>query len=71
MSRTVWAWARPATAAATLIVVVWHLGVGPFLDGVRAVDGAALVAGAGIGVLTTVCCAWRWTIVARGLSLRL
>lgn len=71
MSGTVWAWARPAAAAATLTVVVWHLGVGPFLDGVRAVDGAALVAGAGIGVLTTVCCAWRWTLVARGLSLRL
>jgi len=66
-----WAWARPAAAAATLTVVVWHLGFGPFLDGVRAVDGAALAAGAGIGVLTTVCCAWRWTIVARGLSLRL
>jgi glycosyltransferase 2 family protein len=71
MSGTVWAWARPAAAAATLTVVVWHLGVGPFLDGVRAVNGAALVAGAGIGVLTTVCCAWRWTIVARGLGLRL
>lgn len=71
MRGTVWAWARPAAAAATLTVVVWHLGVGPFLDGVRAVDGAALVAGAGIGVLTTVCCAWRWTLVARGLSLRL
>jgi uncharacterized membrane protein YbhN (UPF0104 family) len=57
--------------AATLTVVVWRLGVGPFLDGVRAVDGAALAAGAAIGVLTTVCCAWRWTIVARGLGLRL
>ena len=68
---TVWAWARPVAATGTLTVVVWHLGVGPFLDGVRAVDGAALAAGAGIGVLTTVCCAWRWTIVARGLSLRL
>jgi glycosyltransferase 2 family protein len=67
----VWAWARPVAAAATFTVVVWHLGVGPFLDGVRAVDGAALAAGAGIGVLTTVCCAWRWTIVARGLSLPL
>jgi uncharacterized membrane protein YbhN (UPF0104 family) len=71
MSGTVWAWARPAAAAATLTVVVWHLGIGPFLDGIRAVDGAALVAGAGIGLLTTVCCAWRWTLVARGLSLRL
>jgi uncharacterized membrane protein YbhN (UPF0104 family) len=71
MSGTVWTWARPAAAAATLTVVVWHLGVGPFLDGIRAVDGTALVAGAGIGVLTTVCCAWRWTLVARGLGLRL
>ena len=70
-TRTVWAWARPFAAAATLTVVVWQLGVGPFLDGVRAVDGAALAAGAGIGVLTTVCCAWRWTIVAHGLSLPL
>ena len=71
MSRTVWAWARPVAAGATLTVVVWQLGVGPFLDGVRAVDGAALAAGAGIGMLTTVCCAWRWKIVARGLNLRL
>jgi uncharacterized membrane protein YbhN (UPF0104 family) len=51
--------------------VVWRLGFGPFLDGVRAVDGAALAAGAGIGVVTTVWCAWRWTIVARGLGLPL
>ena len=71
MSRSRWAWARPAVAAATLAVVVWRLGAGPFLDGIRAVDGAALAAAAGIGVLTTVCCAWRWTIVARGLGVRL
>jgi glycosyltransferase 2 family protein len=71
MRGTVWAWARPVAAAATLAVVVWYLGVGPFLDGVRAVDGAALAAGAAIGVVTTACCAWRWTIVARGLGLRL
>jgi uncharacterized membrane protein YbhN (UPF0104 family) len=71
MRGTVWAWARPVTAAATLTVVVWRVGFGPFLDGVRAVDGAALVAATGIGVLTTVCCAWRWTTVAHGLGLRL
>lgn len=68
---TGWAWARSAGAAATLTVVVWYLGVDPFLDGVRAVDGAALAAGVGIGVLTTLCCAWRWTTVAHGLDLRL
>jgi glycosyltransferase 2 family protein len=71
MRGTAWAWARPLAAAATLTVVVWYLGVGPFLDGVRAVDGAALAAGVAIGVVTTACCAWRWTIVARGLGLRL
>jgi uncharacterized membrane protein YbhN (UPF0104 family) len=58
-------------AAATIAVLVWHLGVGPFLDGLRAVDGRALAAALGIGVVTTVCCAWRWTVVARGLGLRL
>jgi len=70
-SRSLWRWARPAGAAITLAVVVWRLGAGPFLDGVRAVDGRALAAAAAIGALTTLCCAWRWTIVARGLGVRL
>ena len=56
---------------ATLAVLVWQLGTGPFLDGLRAVDGGALAAASGIGVLTTVCCAWRWRIVARGLGVDL
>lgn len=69
--RTVSWWARLAAAAATLAAVIWRLGAGPFLDGVRAVDGRALLAAAAIGVLTTSCCAWRWTIVARGLGVHL
>jgi uncharacterized membrane protein YbhN (UPF0104 family) len=69
--RTVPRWARVAAAAATLAAVVWRLGAGPFLDGVRAVDGRALLAATAIGVLTTSCCAWRWTIVARGLGVHL
>jgi uncharacterized membrane protein YbhN (UPF0104 family) len=52
-------------------VLVWRLGTGPFLTGVRAVDGPALPAAAGISLLTTVCCAWRWRIVARGLGVPL
>ena len=48
---SLWRWTRPVVAVGTLAVVVWYLGIGPFLDGIRAVDGAALVAGAGIGVL--------------------
>jgi uncharacterized membrane protein YbhN (UPF0104 family) len=71
MNRTMWAWARPAVAAAVLAVVVWRLGAGPFRDGVRTVDGRALAAAAGLAVLTTVCCAWRWKIVARGLGVDL
>jgi glycosyltransferase 2 family protein len=69
--RTVWRWARPALAAATLAVLVWRLGTGPFLDGLRTVDGTALVAGAGIGAATTVCAAWRWRVVAGGLGVDL
>ena len=71
MRGTARAWVRPVAGAATLGVVVWYFGVGPFLEGVRAVDGEALAAAAAIGVLTTVCCAWRWTTVAHGLGLRL
>ncbi|HSD02997.1 MAG TPA: lysylphosphatidylglycerol synthase transmembrane domain-containing protein [Gaiellales bacterium] len=67
----VWRWARSAAAVATLAFVVWRLGTGPFRDGVRAVDGRALAAAAGIGVVTTLCCAWRWTVVARGLGVDL
>ncbi len=69
--RTAWWWARLAAAAATFAVLVWRLGTGPFLDGLRTVDGGALAAAAGLAVLTTVCCAWRWRIVARGLGVDL
>ena len=71
MSRTVSAWARLAGSGITLTVLVWRLRSGPFLHGVRAVDGAALAAGAGLALLTTVCCAWRWKIVANGLGAEL
>jgi uncharacterized membrane protein YbhN (UPF0104 family) len=69
--RAAWWWARLAATAAVLAVLVWRLGTGPFLDGLRTVDGRALAAAAGLAVLTTVCCAWRWRIVARGLGVDL
>jgi uncharacterized membrane protein YbhN (UPF0104 family) len=69
--RAAWWWARLAATAATLAVLVWRLGTGPFLDGLETVDGGALAAAAGLAVLTTVCCAWRWRIVARGLGVDL
>jgi uncharacterized membrane protein YbhN (UPF0104 family) len=51
--------------------VTWRLGTGPFLAGVEAVDGRALLAAAAIFFVTTVFSAWRWTIVSRGLGVRL
>jgi glycosyltransferase 2 family protein len=62
---------RLVATAAVLAVLAWRVGTGPFLDGLRTVDGEALAAAAGLAVLTTVCCAWRWKIVARGLGVDL
>ena len=71
MSARAWGWVRFTGAAAVLAAIVWHLGTGPFRDGLRAVDAGVLAAGVAIGVLTTICCAWRWTVVARGLGVEL
>jgi uncharacterized membrane protein YbhN (UPF0104 family) len=54
-----------------LAVVIWRLGTGPFFDGLRAVDGPAVLAAAAIVLATTLCSAWRWTIVSRGLGVPL
>ncbi|KUM87620.1 flippase-like domain-containing protein [Streptomyces pseudovenezuelae] len=54
-----------------LALLLWRLGTGVFLDGLRRIDGPALLAALAIGVLTTVFSAWRWQLVARGLRIRL
>ena len=69
--RSVRRWASPAVAVGVLAVVIWRLGTGPFLAGLNAVDGRALLAAAAIFFLTTLCSAWRWTIVSRGLGIRI
>jgi len=69
--RTAWRWLRPGVAVATLAVLVWRVGTGPFLDGLGRVDARALAAATAIAVLTTVSCAWRWRTVARGLGVHL
>jgi glycosyltransferase 2 family protein len=71
MSRRLWTWGRVLGSLLTFAVLVWRVGTGPLADGVRAVDVRALAAAAGLGMLTTVCCAWRWRIVASGLRVRL
>ncbi|MFF3795400.1 lysylphosphatidylglycerol synthase transmembrane domain-containing protein [Streptomyces sp. NPDC002134] len=54
-----------------LAVLLWRMGTGVFLDGLRRIDAPALLAAVGIGVVTTVFSAWRWALVARGLRIRL
>ena len=71
MSLRGWRWVRFSGAAAVLAAIVWRLGTGPFRDGLDAVDARLLAVGLGVGLVTTICCAWRWTVVARGLSIDL
>nr|WP_128375709.1 lysylphosphatidylglycerol synthase transmembrane domain-containing protein [Streptomyces cavernae] len=56
---------------AILGVLMWRLGTGVFLDGLRRIDGATVLVALAIGLLTTVCSAWRWCLVARGLNIKL
>ncbi|WP_436520136.1 lysylphosphatidylglycerol synthase transmembrane domain-containing protein [Actinoplanes sp. HUAS TT8] len=71
MSRSFWAWARLLGGAAIIALVLWRLGTGAFVDGLRVLDGGTLALAFGIGVVTTVLSAWRWCLVARGLGMRL
>ncbi|OLZ70441.1 hypothetical protein AV521_15035 [Streptomyces sp. IMTB 2501] len=52
-------------------VLLWRLGTGVLLDGLRRIDTVTVLAALGIGVVTTVLSAWRWQLVARGLRIRL
>ena len=45
-----------------------QLGAAPFEDGLRAVTWQAVMAAVTLTVLTTVCSAWRWRVVARALG---
>jgi glycosyltransferase 2 family protein len=72
MTRTVLSkWGRFAGSGVVLGVLVWRVGTGPFLNGFRTIDGWSLAAAFGLALLTTVCCAWRWKIVASGLGVEI
>ena len=68
MSRRAWAWIRLGGGVAVLGVLLWRLGSGPFLDGVRTVDTRALAVATVIALGTTVCCAWRWRVLVHWLG---
>ena len=71
MNRSMWAWVRLLGGVAILAALLWRLGTGAFLEGLRVIDATTLGIAFGIGVATTVLSAWRWCLVARGLGLRL
>lgn len=60
--------ARVVAGAGIMSVVIWRLGTGPILDGLRTINAWSLAAAAVIGLVTTVGAAWRWSLVARGLG---
>ncbi len=70
MRREMW-WLRPLAGVAILGALAWRVGTGPFLDALRRVDAWSLAAAAVLAALTTLCCAWRWALVARGLGVSL
>ncbi|GIJ20795.1 hypothetical protein Vlu01_14190 [Micromonospora lutea] len=71
VGRSFWGWARLALGVGVLVGLLCWFGTGPFLAGLRLIDAPALAAALAIGVLTTVCAAWRWSLVAGGLGVRL
>jgi glycosyltransferase 2 family protein len=66
-----WGRVRLLAGLVVLGVLVWRVGTGPFLDGIRMVDGQTLLVGTVLAVPTTVCCAQRWRLVARSLGLEI
>ena len=67
-----WAWARVVGGVGILAVLLWRLGTGPFLAGVRLIDASALAAALVIGVVTTVCApgGGAWSPVASASACR-
>jgi uncharacterized membrane protein YbhN (UPF0104 family) len=71
INRTLWRWVRLGCGAAILAVIVARVGAGPFVDALRVTSLRSLVAGTAVAALTTMCGAWRWCLVARGLRVEL
>lgn len=69
--RRLWPWLKILIGLGILALLVWRLGSSAFLDGLRVIDGPALLAALAIGLVTTVAGAGRWCLVLRRLGLRL
>jgi uncharacterized membrane protein YbhN (UPF0104 family) len=69
--RPAWAWVRLVVGAAVLALLFARVGTRPFLDGVRLTTTWSLAAATAVTALTTLCCAWRWQVVADRLGVRI
>lgn len=57
--------------AVVLVALALWVGTDAVLAGLAAIDAPAVAAALAVGLLTTLCAAGRWCLVARGLGLRL
>ncbi len=68
---SVWRWVRLGGGAVIIGALLLHVGGDPFVDGLRHTTPQAAAIAMAITLLTTVCCAWRWSLVAGRLGVSL
>jgi len=68
---TRWSAARLVVGVAIVATLVWRVGPAPFRDAAAQLGPTTLLLGLALGVPTTICCAWRWSLVAGALGVRL
>lgn len=64
-------WLRVAAALAILAGLLWWHSTSAFVAALKAVDGPSVAAALAVGLLSTVCAAARWRLIARRLGLPL
>jgi len=69
--KQVWSWLRILVGVGIVGALMWRVGAGGFVDGLRVITVGEVAAALAIGLATTVLCAVRWCMVARRLGLRL
>lgn len=69
--KSMWPLLKTLIGVGIIAALVWRLGSGAFLQGLRVIDVPCVIAGLGITLGTTICCAARWCVVARGVGMKL
>jgi uncharacterized membrane protein YbhN (UPF0104 family) len=64
-----WRWLRPLLGSLLLVLLVARVGIGPFRAGLARVSPDLVVAALLTTAVSTLCCAWRWRLVAGRLGL--